>query len=72
MSTKLSDYEDEMMRFLGEVYDATKNGEYTKENFVWGFAQILAALSEGNLGEAVAAFKAGADRFKPLRYNRYS
>jgi hypothetical protein len=65
MAAKLTNKDHRKMdKFLGELFDAVTTKEVSRNNFIGGMAQIMAALDIDNTGEAVQWFKNGVDWFK--------
>ena len=55
---KLSEQDHNLMdSFLVRILDAYKNGDVTRERAISGLAHVMAALDQGNSGEAVSWFK---------------
>lgn len=46
-----------MDEYLKKLYTDTKSGDVSETSFIGGLAQIMAALDQANVGEAVSWFK---------------
>lgn len=57
-------HHDDMDKMLAEVLHAIADGKLSPEAAAPGFAQLIAAIDIGNIGEAEAWFKNSLEHFQ--------